>query len=120
MDFAFGVRALISSTERRLEGFRAHVIAGDSSVADAERAAGWLDVSDGRWGVAVGVRHALEEYPKGVRFDSSNDVLDALIWDGAAGPMSFARWSSERGREAAVENWAQGTAKTSELLLFFR
>ena len=87
----------VSSGERRLDGFRADVVVGDSSVAEAERAAGWFDVSDDRWGVAVGVRHMLEEYPKGVRFDSSSGGLEALIWDGAAGPVSLARWSSERG-----------------------
>ena len=110
---------LASSGERRLGGFRADVVVGDSSVAGAERAAGWFDVSDDRCGVAVGVRHMLEEYPKGVRFDSSSGGLEALIWDGAAGPVSLARWSSERGCEAAIENWAQGMAKTSELLFFF-
>ena len=109
----------VSSGERRLDGFRADVMVGESSVADAERAAGWFDVKDDRWGIAVGVRHMLEEYPKAVRFDPSAGGLEALVWDGAAGPLSFARWSSERGREAAIENWAQGMAKTSELLFFF-
>ncbi len=111
-----------STPDRRLDGFFAHVLADDHPLVAAERADGWLDVSDERWGVAVGIRHFLEEYPKELRLESSNR-LTAFLWSPRVEPMNFARWSSdleyEEGTEGTVENWAQGTAKTSELVFFF-
>ncbi|MCS6816234.1 MAG: hypothetical protein N0A16_09185 [Blastocatellia bacterium] len=111
-----------STPDRRLEGFFAHLDVDEQTVARAERADGWLSLSDERWGVAVGIRHFLEEYPKELRWEAPGR-LTAFLWSPRVEPMSFARWSSELeyedGSEGTVENWAQGLAKTSELILYF-
>ncbi len=107
-----------STPTRRLEGFFAELASGDRVLERAERAEGWMDVSDARRGVAMGIRHFFEEYPKELTVDPSGDAR-ALVWSPRAGPMSFARSSSRPGSEGAIENWAQGLAKTSELVFFF-
>ncbi|MEZ5319676.1 MAG: hypothetical protein R2752_19905 [Vicinamibacterales bacterium] len=108
-----------SPTERLTTGFAATVTAGARTLARAERAPGWLDVSDRTRGVAVAVRHFLEEYPKAIRFDPASGDLQAFAWSPDAGPMSFARLNNEPANENATENWAQGIAKTSEFLYYF-
>jgi len=108
-----------SSPTERIGGFSARLASGENVLAETERAAGWMDVSDGTRGVAIGIRHFLEEYPKELRFDPGSGEAEALLWSPRAGPMSFARLSNRPARERAVENWAQGLAKTSELLFHF-
>jgi hypothetical protein len=102
----------------RLEGFVAELASGSRVIERAERAEGWMDVSDEGRGVAMGIRHFLEEYPKALDVDPSG-AARALIWSPRGDPMSFARSSNRTGSEGAIENWAQGTAKTSELVFFF-
>jgi hypothetical protein len=108
-----------SSPSERLSGFVARLEGVGDVSREVERAEGWIDVSDERRGVAIGMRHFIEEYPKELRYDAPGDVGTALLWSDATGPASFARSSSERGREGAIENWAQGLAKTSELVYYF-
>ena len=109
-----------SSNETRMGGFAAQLRAGERTLADAERADGWVDLSDERRGLAIGIRHFLEEYPKEIRFDAaSTNLATAFLWSPRADPMSFARFSNEPGQENAVENWAQGHAKTSEAIFYF-
>ena len=108
-----------SSTETRMGGFAARLRAGDRTLAEAERADGWVDLSDERRGVAIGIRHFLEEYPKEIRFGAESNLATAFLWSPQAAPMSFARSSNEPGPENAVENWAQGLAKTSETIFYF-
>jgi hypothetical protein len=107
-----------STPLRRLEGFMAEVGSADGVVAKAERAEGWSDVSDGTRGVAVAVARFLEEYPKEIRFDPGGG-LAAYFWSPRADAMSFARSNNAPGQEGAVENWAEGIAKTSEAVFYF-
>lgn len=111
-----------STPERRVEGFFAHLDIDGQTVVRAERAEGWMDITDERWGVAIGIRHFLEEYPKEIRWDAPERAT-AFLWSPRVEPMSFARWSSELeyedGSEGTVENWAQGLAKTSEVIFYF-
>jgi len=111
-----------STPDRRLEGFFAHLDVDDRTIVRAERADGWMDISDERWGLAIGIRHFLEEYPKELRWEAPGRAT-AFLWSPRVEPMSFARWSSELeyedGSEGTVENWAQGLAKTSELIVYF-
>lgn len=81
--------------------------------------AGWVHVTDGRRGVAVGLRHFVEEYPKELAFDPETGALTTYFWSPRGGPMSFARSSNAPANEGAVENWATGLAKTSESVWFF-
>ena len=111
-----------SSATTRLgptEGFEATVTSGVRLVDRAERADGWIDVFDGTRGVAIGIKHLVEEYPKALTFDAAAGTVSAFFWAPEAGPMSFVRASNAPANENAVENWAQGLAKTSEVLLFF-
>jgi hypothetical protein len=109
----------ISTPTERMSGFAAELRAGDRVVDRAERAPGWLDVYDGTRGVAVGVRNFIEEYPKAISFDPATGELRADLWSDVSGPMSFARATNAPANEGAVENWAQGIAKTSELIVYF-
>jgi hypothetical protein len=108
-----------STLTTRLDGFAAEIATGSDVVGRAARAAGWLDVFDGTRGVAIGLRYFFEEYPKELAFDAATGELTAYVWSPKAGPMSFARASDRPASEGAVENWARGIAKTSELLVFF-
>ncbi len=108
-----------STPTSRLTGFSAELSLGNGPLVErAERADGWMDVSDGRRGVAIGIRHFVEEYPKELRLDPSGEA-QAFTWSPRGGPMSFARSSATPASEGAVENWAQGLAKTSELIFMF-
>lgn len=107
-----------SSPTERLSGFVAELQGGPAPGERAERAEGWIDISDARRGVTVGIRHFLEEFPKELAVDASGQV-QAFTWSPRAGPMSFARSSDAPGSEGAIENWAQGIAKTSELVFLF-
>lgn len=80
---------------------------------------GWLHVTDGRRGVAVGLKHFVEEFPKELAWDSTSQTLSAFFWSPKAGAASFARSSNAPANEGAVENWATGLAKTSEAIWFF-
>lgn len=108
-----------STSRERLAGFQARLAQGARTVASAERADGWLDVRDETRGVAFGIRHFLEEYPKELGFDPATGEAAALAWSPRAGPMSFARAAGAPPAEGALENWAQGLAKTSELVFYF-
>jgi hypothetical protein len=108
-----------SSPTARQETFAAHVRAGGQVRDRAARAIGWVDVSDDTRGVAIGVRHFLEEYPKSIAFDAATSQLDAFFWAAEGGPASFAREHTRPGAEGSVENWAQGLAKTSEAIVYF-
>jgi len=111
-----------SSSTTRLPaaaGFDATLTSGAQTIDRAERAEGWVDVFDGTRGVAIGLKHFVEEYPKALTFDPAAGTLSAFFWAPQAGPMSFARASNAPANENAVENWAQGIAKTSEAIFFF-
>ena len=107
-----------NASTNRMAGFQAYLQQGDVRTG-AERADGWLDVSDDRRGVTVGVKNFVEEYPKEIAFDGATGQLNAFFWSPVAGPMSFARLNNEPAQENATENWAQGIAKTSEMLVYF-
>lgn len=108
-----------STPTERLTGFAARLAQGGSVIARSERADGWLDLRDDARGVAVGIRHFLEEYPKELRFDPASGEAQAFLWSHEAGALSFARAEGAPPAENALENWAQGTAKTSELVYLF-
>jgi hypothetical protein len=107
-----------STPTARLTGFTAELSGGAEAPERGERADGWIDIADDRRGVAIGIRHFIEEYPKELAVDASGRV-EAFTWSPRAGAMSFARNSAAPGSEGAIENWAQGIAKTSELILLF-
>ncbi len=108
-----------SPADARQQGFAATVTSGGKEIHRSQRADGWIDVSDGARGIAIGMKDFIEEYPKEIRFDPSTGALEAFAWSPSAEPASFARMNTQPGAEGSVENWAQGLAKTSEFVVFF-
>ncbi|MDP4819956.1 MAG: hypothetical protein NWR67_03060 [Saprospiraceae bacterium] len=108
----------VSSGDQRLEGFSGTVQEGDQVLQQAERLEGWVDISDDNWGVSLGIKNFLEEYPKEIRIDPAQNKLTGFAWSPLADPMSFARWSNESD-QGMVENFAAGLTKTSELVFHF-
>ena len=82
-------------------------------------APGFVHITDGQRGVAVGLRNFVEEYPKELAYDPATGEMTSFFWSPKGGPMSFARSSNTPANESAVENWATGLAKTSEALWYF-
>lgn len=107
-----------SSPEERIEGFQASIRLNDTLQKESARAEGWADLSDDRWGVSMGIRHFLEEYPKEIFFDTEELEGVAYAWSPGAGPMSFARASTRR-EQGMIDNFAEGITKTSELVFYF-
>lgn len=110
-----------TATTRLAEGFQATFTADGAAVASGERAPGWMVVSDGAREMAIAMPRFLEEYPKEIRYDAGRAT--AYFWSPAVEPMSFARFTSALDREeetVAIENNAQGIAKTSTVVFDFR
>jgi hypothetical protein len=107
-----------SDGEKRIDGFEGKVLAADQAVQSFERAAGWMDVSDDKWGVAIGMRYFFEEYPKDLSFDASSNNFTAHAWSPKAGPMSFER-ANLRSDAGLLDNYATGTTKTTEMVYHF-
>jgi len=107
-----------SSATERIDGFSARIQADGTTQVDATTADGWVDVTGEEWGVALGVRHFMEEYPKELALDVDSQRVHAYVWSDVAQPMSFARWSSEEDG-GMVDNFAQGLTKTTELVYRF-
>ncbi|WP_272502953.1 hypothetical protein [Salinibacter ruber] len=107
-----------SSPTERISGFSARVTADGRDQVNATRAPGWIDVTGEQRGVAVGIRHFTEEYPKQLTLDTGDRQVRAYVWSEEAEPMSFERWSSEKDG-GMVGNFAQGLTKTTELVYRF-
>ncbi len=107
-----------SSAEERLEGFKAEIKSGKAVKKEMEKAEGWADISDSRWGISVGIRNFIEEYPKEINADPIQQEMVAYLWSPSAGPMSFARASDKRD-SGMTDNFATGLTKTSELVYHF-
>ena len=57
-----------SGPDERIGGFSA-IVASDRVIAEAERAEGWIDLSDGERGISIGMRGMIEEYPNRLAVD---------------------------------------------------
>jgi hypothetical protein len=106
-----------SSPDERIGGFEAQLRAGEHTQT-AERAEGWASVRTASGGMAVGLRHFLEEYPSEITFDFEGRTATAYAWSPNVEPMSFARDTQERDGDM-VGNFAQGVAKTNEYIFYF-
>lgn len=107
-----------SSGEERISGFEAQISEDDQVAKKMDRAEGWAVISDDRWGIGVGIRHFLEEYPKEITFDLESEEATAYLWSPHADPMSFARHSVRRD-QGMISNFAEGVTKTSEVVFDF-
>jgi hypothetical protein len=107
-----------STLEERIEGFSADISLDGVSKKMIDRAEGWADISDERWGIGIGIRNFLEEYPKEIAFDMQTSEAVTYLWSPKAGPMSFARNSAKRD-QGMISNFAEGVTKTSEMVIYF-
>ncbi|UII79970.1 hypothetical protein [Flagellimonas sp. CMM7] len=98
--------------------FKAVVKKGKQVVNQTQRAKGWIDVSDGKKGISIGIKNFLKEYPKGIEVDPSAKMLLGNIWPLENGPMDFARDNTELDG-GMLDNFAQGITKTTEFLYYF-
>lgn len=107
-----------SSATERIDGFAARITSNGERQVEATTAPGWMDVTGEEWGVAVGMRHFMEEYPNQLTLNVDSQRVQAYMWGPEADPMSFARWSSEEDG-GMVDNFAQGLTKTTEFVYRF-
>ncbi len=108
-----------SSPEERLdEDFLAKVLVGNGKDVSTEKAPGWMDVSDDKWGITIGFKNFIEEYPKEISINDRTDKATAYIWTPSVEPLSFARKDSEND-SGMIANFAQGLAKTTEIVFNF-
>lgn len=107
-----------SDLEKRIDGFEASIALDGAEQKKMERADGWADLSDDKWGISLGIKNFVEEYPKEINFDIEGQQAIAYLWSAKAGPMSFARHSTKRD-QGMIANFAEGVTKTSELVFFF-
>ena len=107
-----------SDMDERIDGFESHINIDGKQVNKMERADGWSSVTDNKWGIGIGIKNFLEEYPKEIYFDTKANNATAFFWSPKAGPMSFAR-SSLRRDQGMIANFAEGVTKTTEMVLYF-
>jgi len=108
-----------SSPDARMENvFVSNIKVGENNEVDAERAPGWIDVSDNKWGITVGFKSFFEEYPKEITVDGDSNKIIAYIWTPKVEPMSFAKKDGEND-SGMIGNFAQGLAKTTEMVFNF-
>ena len=106
-----------SSENERIEGFTAQ-ISTDEVLREAEKAEGWIDLSDEKWGVAIGIKNMVKEFPNELTIDLENNLVHAYNWSPKEAPMSFERADTEQDG-GMVGNFAQGITKTSEMVFYF-
>ncbi len=106
-----------SDMDERIDGFYAKVEGGEL-LREAERAEGWIDLSDEHRGVSIGIRNMMEEYPNELTVNMENGQMHAYSWSPNEVPKSFER-SSSSPDGGMVGNFAQGITKTTELVLNF-
>ncbi len=107
-----------NNQENSEPAFEATVSNGETNVMKSERAKGWVNISDGKRGVGVGIKNFLKEYPKGIEIDPISGILTGSIWPLENGPMNFARHNTEEDG-GMLANFAQGITKTTEFIYYF-
>ena len=106
-----------SDQNRRIGGFTAK-IEGDEVLRESDKAEGWISISDDKWGVSIGIRNMMEEYPNELVVDLGKSQMHAYTWSPNETPMSFER-ANTNNEAGMVGNFARGITKTSEVVLNF-
>ncbi|HKK45360.1 MAG TPA: hypothetical protein VJ964_07555 [Balneolaceae bacterium] len=107
-----------SSTGKRINGYKASVTMNGDQEVQSQKADGWIDVSSKKRGISIGIRNFFQEYPKEIAFDAADSLMHAYGWSPNVEPMSFARYN-DKAMEGMLDNFAQGLAKTTELVYNF-
>ena len=97
--------------------------APESTVYSGERAAGWIDISDGGRGVAIAVNDMWKHYPKALEADLDAGVITAWLYPPQAQPLDLRRYSYDYALGEMFGDFGLGTAcglqKTHELAVCF-
>lgn len=109
---------ITSTLEERISDFKAVVTADGNVVSEAQKASGWMSVSDDKFGVSVGIRHMMEEFPNELVVDVETGEVYAYTWSPNVDPMSFERADTSPDG-GMVGNFAQGLTKTTETIFYF-
>ena len=107
-----------STAMQREEGFIATIFEDKNTQKKAQRAKGWIDISDRTKGISVGIKNFLQEYPKELEIDPKTNTVNAYVWPASIDPMSFERKNTKLDGEM-LDNFAQGIAKTTEFIYYF-
>jgi hypothetical protein len=108
-----------STSEERLSGsYEASLQIGSNEEFSYERAPGWVDISDQKWGISIGIRNFFKEYPKEINIAPGDSTATAYIWSPRTEPMAFVRTDGEDD-SGMIANFAQGLTKTTELVYNF-
>ncbi len=107
-----------STPTTRIDGFSASLKVGDKEAWLKAKASGWVDLSDNKWGIGIGIKNFFQEYPKELDFNGAGTIATAYLWSPKAGAMGFAR-DNNKDDDGILGNFAQGLAKTSELVFYF-
>ena len=108
----------IADQPPRKKEFRGVISKGKDILSEAKRAKGWMNVTDGKRGICIGIKNFLEEYPKGIQIDPTTNSLLGHIWPSDVGAMSFERSHTELDG-GMLGNFAQGITKTTEFIYYF-
>lgn len=98
--------------------FSAEVSERKKELFRAQRAKGWLNVSDDKRGISIGIKNFLKEYPKAIGIDPISKTITGSVWPMENEPMSFARDNTESDG-GMLDNFAQGITKTTEFIYYF-
>ncbi len=112
------LKAKNSTPTERATGFKASIYKNKSVLSEAQRAKGWLDISDSSRGISVGIKNFIQEYPKELEIIPRSNSVNAYIWPASVGPMGFERKNTKKDGEM-LDNFAQGVAKTTEFIYYF-
>lgn len=104
--------------ERLKEGYSASLQVGSEEAFSHDRAPGWVDISDQKWGISIGFRNFFKEYPKEINIAPGDTTATAYIWSPRTEPMAFVRKDGEED-SGMIGNFAQGLTKTTELVYNF-
>lgn len=108
-----------SKATERLDGdYEASLSLGSQKEFSKDRAPGWIDISDQKWGISIGFRNFFKEYPKEITVVPGDTTATAYIWSPKTDPMGFVRANGEED-SGMIANFAQGLTKTTELVYNF-
>src|SRR5699024_6457086 len=85
-----------TAIERLKEDYAASLKIGSKEEFSAERAPGWIDISDGERGISIGIRNFFEEYPKDITINPADTTAAAYIWSPRVEPMAFVRKDGQK------------------------
>jgi hypothetical protein len=104
-----------------------------STVQEGSRSAGWIDMSDGKRGLAVANRFMWQEFPQELVADAKGGSVTTSFWPDSVPPLDLRRYSDKMYRflgettayrefgthDVPIVGQATGLAKTHEALFYF-